>query len=282
MSFIERITAKFHVDALAERIASLLPDVLSALITVLSYWLVWRGARWALRKIGARQHINPTTLAFVLNGLKALLTTLGLVTAPGQLGVDTASLFASLGIIGLTIGFAARDALSNIISGILIFRARPFVLGDLIEVSGFYGRVDRITLRSTRVVTPDGRMIAIPNTTIVSTPVSFYTNFPTIRVDVLFTVGTGSDLAKVREILCAVAAADPDFMSDPAPSVSLNRVGDYFVEVGLYAWLSDEKTHIDKRLELRERAFEALRAAGIDMPYETLALAPLSVSTKAA
>ena len=66
------------------------------------------------------------------------------------------------GIAGLTIGFAARDALSNIISGILIFWDRPFVIGDLVEVGGQYGRVERITLRSTRIVTPD-RSISRPS-----------------------------------------------------------------------------------------------------------------------
>ena len=95
--------------------------------------------------------------------VKYTVLTVGVVSALGQVGINTGSLLASLGIAGLTIGFAARDALSNIISGIFIFWDRPFVIGDLIEVNSQYGRVDRITLRSTRVVTVDGRMLAIPN-----------------------------------------------------------------------------------------------------------------------
>jgi small conductance mechanosensitive channel len=78
---------------------------------------------------------------------------------------------ASLGIAGLTLGFAAKDTLSNVISGLFIFWDRPFVVGDLIEMDGKYGRVEDITLRSTRVVTPDGKMLAIPNSAIVNSSV---------------------------------------------------------------------------------------------------------------
>ena len=82
--------------------------------------------------------------------------------------VDTSAALASLGIAGLTIGFAARDALSNLISGILIFIDRPFVVGDLVEIEDHYGKVSAITLRSTRIITSDGKMLAVPNAEIIN------------------------------------------------------------------------------------------------------------------
>jgi small conductance mechanosensitive channel len=182
------------------------------------------------------------------------------------------ALITSLGIAGLTIGFAARDALSNIISGVLIFWDRPFVIGDLVEIGGHYGRVDNITMRSTRVVTPDGRMLAVPNTIIVNTTVASYTNFPNLRLDVPFAVGVGEDLGRVREIALALCLQDARLLDEPAPRVVVSALNDYNVALELRAWLRDEQHHIAVRHELRERLFEALRASTVDMPFETFAV----------
>ncbi len=206
----------------------------------------------------------------------------GRVSALGAIGVNTASLLTSLGIAGLTIGFAARDALSNIISGILIFWDRPFVIGDLVDVSGEYGRVERITLRSTRIVTPDGRMLAVPNTEIINRTVASYTNFPHLRLDVGVTVGVREDLDKVRRILLSLVEEDARFMADPAPVAIVKQLNDYNVLVELRAWIHDERRHIELRCALREEVFRALTQAGVDMPFETFRLEPVTVRSSAA
>lgn len=275
MDLFEKIGEKFHLDTIADSIASLVPDLIAAVATVLIYWLVWRAVLLVLKRLARRG--DATTHAFVQTAVRVVILTLGLVSGLSKLGVDTGSLLASLGIVGLTIGFAARDALSNIISGILIFWDRPFVLGDLIEVEGAYGRVAKITLRSTRVVTPDGRMLAIPNATIISTSVASYTNFPNLRIDIDVSVGTGTDIGAVRKLLLELIDGDADFLETPAPTVCVTALGDYFVGMQLNAWLQDETKHVAKRLELRERVFETLRQTGVDMPCETLSLNPLEV-----
>ena len=84
------------------------------------------------------------------------------------------------------------------ISGLFIFWDRPFVIGDFVEVGGQYGRVESITMRSTRVVTSDGRMLAVPNSLVVNTTLASYTNFPHLRLDVSFTVGVTENLQRVR------------------------------------------------------------------------------------
>ena len=82
-------------------------------------------------RLGAlRADVDQTTREFILTVVRFTILTLGVVHALSSFGVNTASLITSLGVAGLTIGFAARDALSNIISGILIFLDRPFTIGD--------------------------------------------------------------------------------------------------------------------------------------------------------
>ena len=189
--------------------------------------------------------------------------------------VNTASVLTSLGVVGLTIGFAARDSLSNLISGVLIFWDRPFVIGDLVEVEGHYGRVDRITPRSTRIVTVDGKMLAVPNTTIVNSIVASYTNFPHLRVDVDVTIGTGEDIERARGLMLGLVEGQAGWLAEPAPRVVVTALNDYNVALQLQAWLDDEREHIPRRFALRQAVFETLRAAGVELPYETIQVAPL-------
>jgi len=223
--------------------------------------------------------VDATTRSFLETALKYVLLTVGLVSALTAVGVNTSSLLASLGIAGLTLGFAARDALSNLISGLLIFWDRPFVIGDLVEVEGQYGRVDRITLRSTRVVTPDGRMLAVPNSTIINRLVASYTNFPQLRLDIPVTVAVGEDLGRIRRILLELIQGDPAYSESPPPRVVVKELNDYNVLLEVQAWILDERRHVGKRFELREAAFETLRRNEVEMPYETLELRPLEIRT---
>lgn len=239
--------------------------------------IVWAAVGRAIRLATKRERLDPTAATFVSAVVRYGLAAVALVAVLGQLGVDTASLLGSLGIVGLTLGFAARDALSNIISGLFILGDRPFTIGDLVEIDGDYGRVDRITMRSTRVVTPDGKMLAIPNSKVVNTTVASYTNFPNLRLDVAVTVGVDEDLGRVRRLLLDMVKERPGFLSEPVACVAVTSLNDYNVALELQAWLSDEKAHIPERQNLREAAFDTLREAGVHLPYETIELAPVKL-----
>lgn len=252
-------------------------DLLAAALTMVTFWLVWRLARLGLDPLLERSRLDTTNAHFARSVVKYVVLTVGGVAAVGELGVNTASLVTSLGVAGLTVGFAARDTLANVISGLFIYWDRPFVIDDLVEIGDHFGRVDRITVRSTRVVTPDGRMLAIPNSQAAETVVASYTNFPHVRVDVPLDVGVDEDLGRVRRLLLETAEAKDGVLDDPAPSAAVERLGDYSVTMTLMAWIADERRHRARRAELREEAYEALRSAGVEMPNETFSLTPVEV-----
>lgn len=281
-SILERLAVLFDPQDLGVAAADIFANLLIGAITFVVYYLVWRFLDRFARLVTKRLDIDATSRDFTLTILKFAVLTLAAVNALAAVGVNTASLLTSLGIAGLTIGFAARDALSNMISGLLIYWDRPFVIGDLVEVGGAYGRVDRITLRSTRVVTPDGRMLAVPNTEIINKTVASYTNFPHLRIDVPVTVAVDSDLDRVREILLGLVRDDPAYMKSPSPVAVVTQLNDYNVQMELRAWLDDERQHIPARTKLREAVFRGLTQAGIDLPFETLRIEPLTVKQAAA
>jgi small conductance mechanosensitive channel len=274
-----RLEKIFDPQVLGKLFVGWLMNILVALAVMAAFYLVWLTVRMILG-LTLRRRIDNTTFSFVETIVKFTLFVVGLITALDSAGIKTSALLASLGIAGLTVGFAARDALSNLISGILIFVDRPFVLGDLVEIDGAYGKVERITLRSTRVVTSDGRMLAVPNTEIINKTVASYTNFPHLRIDIGATVGVNENLEEVRRILLALVKDDPDFMNAPPPRVVVTALNDYNVEVELQAWLDDERRHVEKRFQLREKVFDALTRAGVEMPFETLQLQPVEVNVQ--
>ena len=102
-------------------VENVLPNVVVAACIVLLFYLVWVVLRRTSRSALARTTLDGTARSFVITVLKYVVLVLGTISTLNQLGVNMASILTSMGVAGLTIGFAARDALSNVISGLFIF-----------------------------------------------------------------------------------------------------------------------------------------------------------------
>lgn len=276
-NLLSRLNTYFDPERLGPLLAEIMIDILVALIALAIFYLIWRVinsvifSRW-------KKLFNKTSAAFAETVIKFSILSVGVLVALSVAGIQTTAVLASLGVVGLTIGFAARETLSNVISGILIFLDRPFTIDDLVEIDGHYGRIEAITLRSTRIVTPDGKMLAVPNTEVMTKTVVSYTNFPHLRLDIAVTIGVTENLDKVRTLLIALVKTDEDLMADPPPLVVVTQLNDYNVTLELRVWLKDERNHVLKRFDLREKIFKTLTENRIDMPFETIQLAPVTAT----
>lgn len=274
---VEQLSYRFSPDVIGAYLSRVIPELIAAVATFLVFFMVWKVLSNTFRLFRNRTKLDPTLAGFIQSVLKVGILSMGVITALNEVGFNVASILTSLGVLGLTLGFAAKDTLSNLISGVFIFWDRPFVLGDMIEIDGKYGTVSNITLRSTRVVTPDGKMLAIPNAIIANSAVASYTNFPHLRLDVELTIGPRESFSRVREVFLGAIQGDQRFMTEPPPVMVISAVGDYNVTAQFRVWIDDESQHIAMRFELREKLFEAFRAANIDMPYQTIQLAPVEL-----
>jgi len=279
-SVLKRLQEIFDPGDMGEKMADGLTNLVVGLVVFLAFYIAWRILQLIMRRTLRDSTLDQTTYSFVETAAKYIVLTIGAVSALDSVGINTGALLASLGIVGVTIGFAARDSLSNFISGIIIFIDRPFVLGDLVEIDDKYGRVSEITLRSTRVVTSDGRMLAVPNTEIVNKTVASYTNFPNLRLDIPVTIDVNEDIENTRRILLGLVDDNLEYLKDPAPRVIVAALNDYNIALELQAWLKDERQHVEERSELREKVFDALNRAGVNMPFETIQLAPMQVNVE--
>lgn len=269
-SIVDRLLEIFDPETLGTKIGDVVAGLIVGLVVLLVFLLIERIVRRVSKPVIENSGLDETGQSFVNTIVRYTVIIIGLLATLSAVGINIDSLLASIGIAGVTIGFAARDAFSNLISGLLIFLDRPFVIGDLVEVGEFYGHVEQITLRSTRIVTSDGRMLAVPNNEMINTTVASYTNFPTLRLDIPVTIGVDEDIQRVRDLLLEVVKNDDDFLDLPEPRVVVTSLNDYNVEIELQAWIKNERNHVEMRTQLRERVFNELNAAKVDMPFETL------------
>jgi|TARA_B100002003_G_C14140717_1_gene548545 small-conductance mechanosensitive channel len=162
---------KYLTEDLPGQAAQWLPKIGSALLVLLVFWVLAVVARKVVRKAGAAAGIDSSVINLLARSAHVVLMVVGLVTALGTLGIDVSAIVASLGLTGFAVGFALKDSISNLLSGVLILIHQPFNVGDSIKVKTFEGLVTVIDLRYTRLE-QDGEKILVPNSLLFTNPIS--------------------------------------------------------------------------------------------------------------
>ncbi len=151
------------IETLVESVSRALPTLAAGLLIILVFLVASRVVRQVCRRLAARASAERRPLVDLASQvLRYGLIVLGLITGLGTMGVDVSALVAGLGLTGFALGFAFRDALSNVLAGVMIILCQPFLPGDTINVAGKTGRVRAINFRYT-VLEDDGKTIHVPN-----------------------------------------------------------------------------------------------------------------------
>ncbi|HBS42465.1 MAG TPA: mechanosensitive ion channel protein MscS [Oceanospirillales bacterium] len=190
------------------------------------------------RRIMEKAKLDAMLVNFLANILGSVLLLLVIVFALSRLGVDTTSLVALLGAAGLAVGLALKDSMSHFAAGVMLILFRPFKVGDFVEVDGVMGSVEQITILSTRLKSPDNKMVIVPNGNVFSNTMTNFTDQPTRRVDMMFGIGYGADLLKAKAILEDMVANDERILKDPAPKVAVHELGDSSVNFICRPWVN--------------------------------------------
>ena len=258
------------VDAVG---AFVLGNLLPALLVALAFWVVLRLSQRALRgALGRSRRIDAGVQQLMLRAARVVVLSLAVVTVLDQVGVNVTAFVAGLGIVGIAIGFAAQDTVQNLIAGVTILLDRPFVVGDNIELHDTFGRVEEITLRTTRVRTLDNQMAILPNANVISDKVINHSMLRALRVLVPFGIAYKESPEAARRAVLALAEGDGRLHPDYPPAAVVTGLGDSSVDMELRLHLKDAQMEVPLRLEYQEKVFEALRAAGIEIPFPHLQL----------
>lgn len=184
--------------------------------------------------------------------------------------VDVTAWLASAGIVGIAVGFAAKDTLANLFSGIFILADVPYKLGDFIVLdSGERGRVTDIGIRTTRILTRDDIQIIIPNAAIASAKIMNESGGPheKERVRVNIGVAYGSDIDLVREVLMKVAENSKYVVKEPTPRVRFRTFGDSSLNFQLMGWIDEPVLRGRALDELNCAVYKSFQEHNIQIPF---------------
>jgi small-conductance mechanosensitive channel len=201
--------------------------------------------------------------------------TIAVMMALDHVGINVTPFIAGAGVVGVAVGFAAKDTLSNLVAGILLLLDRPFEKGDRIEVwsapknSATWGDVVDIGLRATKIRTTDNITIVIPNNEIMKRDIINYTaQGGAIRLRINVGIGYDADVEEAKAILVDLAHEMPWVVSEPKPPVVVVReFGQSSVNLQLRVWIADARRRIHTISHVTDRAHAEFRKAGIEIPF---------------
>jgi small-conductance mechanosensitive channel len=185
-------------------------------------------------------------------------------------GVDVGAWLAGAGIVGIAVGFAAKDTLANVFSGLFILADAPYHLDDFVVLdSGERGLVTHIGLRSTRLLTRDDIEITIPNAVMANAKILNESGgrWQKERLRVKVGVAYGSDLDQVERVLLEVAHQHPEIDAEPAPRVRFRSFGNSSLDLELLGWIHEPVLRGRVLHELNCAVYKAFAREGIEIPY---------------
>ena len=224
--------------------------------------LISKGVSKAMEKGGTDKMLTD----FVGNILYALMLTFVIIAAISQLGVQTASLVAVLGAAGLAVGLALQGSLANFAAGVMAIIFRPYNTGDVVEVAGQLGQVEKLEIFTTTLRLPDKTKIIIPNGQALDGAITNYTEAGNRRMNLAVGISYDADIQKAREVVLAAIAKSSHVLDTPKPDVVVTELADNSVNLAVRPWVP-ALNHPAATGELLELIKVALDDAGVGIPY---------------
>lgn len=254
-------------------------------IYLIGAWLIKRVKRLLVR-VFERRHTERTLATFISSLVSITLTVLLVLATIGTLGVDTTSFAALLTAGGMAIGMALSGTVQNFAGGIMLLIFRPFKAGDFVTASGVSGTVMEVTIVSTKVLTPDNRVVVLPNGALFSSNIENVSAQPLRRVNWTVSVEYGSDAEKCMEAILEIVRSDKRILTSadqrpktnsrsavntdglpiPDPFVALSSLNESDISFVVRTWVHKED-YWDVFYDLNLRFYTELPQRGFNFAF---------------
>ena len=242
--------------------------IISILILLITFKIINVFSR-RLEKKAEEKKADKTimkTLAYILRvGLKIVI----IICIIGYLGIDTSGLTALIASLGVCIGLAVNGALSNLAGGVLIIFTRPFKIDDYIEAQGKEGTVIEIKITCTKLLTPDNKVIYLPNGALANGDIVNYSEMDRRRVDFMFSVGYNNDFEKAKKIITDICLSHELVLKDKEPFVRVKEHGASSINIATRVW-ANTADYWTVYYDITEQVKTAFDKEGIEIPFNQL------------
>ncbi len=260
----------FDTDKLIPRILDLLflygPKLIAAIVILIAGRFLAKIVRSAVQRVLKKSKVDELLISFVGSLSYMALLAFVIIAALNQVGIQTTSFVAIIGAAGLAIGLALQGALSNFAAGVLMLIFRPFKNSDYIEGGGVSGTVEQIQIFTTELLTPDNKLVIIPNSNMMGGNITNYSANKTRRIDLVIGVSYSDDLLKVKQVLNNILANEPLLLKEPAATVAVAELGDSSVNLVVRPWVKTQD-YWKVRFQLVEDIKLGFDLEGISIPF---------------
>ncbi|MCB1182537.1 mechanosensitive ion channel family protein [bacterium] len=208
------------------------------------------------------QLLQRTIVSTAHNAVVLIAVVIGL----GQLGLDLGPLLAGFGVVGFILGFAMQDSLSNFAAGLMILFYRPYDVGDLVDISGVFGKVEHMSLVSTSILTLDNQKLVVPNSKIWGDVIKNVTDQRIRRVDMTFGISYRDDIPHAERVLESILAEHDKVLADPEPMVKLHTLNESSVDFVVRPWVNTAD-YWDVYWDVTRAVKMRFDAEGISIPF---------------
>ena len=216
-----------------------------------------------------RRNIEGVAVSLLDSVFTAILYIALFLFLAGVLGVKSVSFAAVLASMGLAVGMALSGQLQNLAGGVIIIVTKPFKLGDFISAQGTDGTVKAVRLFHTEVLTPDNKVVFIPNSTLSSSLVTNFSHEELRRVEWTIGIEYDEDYQRVRQVILALLQQDQRILTTPEPVIVLHKLNDSSVDILVRAWVASGDLW-PVFWDFNERVYADFNAKGIGFPFPQL------------
>lgn len=246
----------------------LVDKLFMAVITLVVGILVIKAVIRLLTRALEKSKLEKAAYSLILSLAKVgLYLMLGLSLAT-SIGINVTGVVALASVLTLAVSLALQNILTNVLGGFTLLTTHPFHSGDYVDIGGQSGTVTQIDMSYTRLVTPDNKVICIPNSTVLASEVVNYSANDTRRAEIRVSAGYDAPTQKVIDALALAATVD-NALLEPAPFAAVDSYGDNAINYVLRFWTKTED-YWDVYYKVNQRVKSIFDEQGIPMTYPHL------------
>lgn len=273
IAYISLVTA-LHTLTLSDFVTVLIIRILVSILILQLIRTALKASHIVLEMLGRIRDrfaiVEERTLPLFDLAMTVVVIAIGTYALLQVWNIDATAWLASAGVIGIAVGFAARDTLANLFAGFFIIADAPYKLGDYVVLdSKERGEVTKVGIRSTRLLTRDDVEIIIPNSVIANSKIVNESGgrWTKYRIRVKVGVAYGSDVKQVVSILEQIAHENRMVCRDPAPRVRMRGFGDSSLDFELLCWIERPADRGFVTHELYMALNDTLNRNNIEIPF---------------
>ncbi len=241
-------------------------NIIAAILILFVGSIIVKAIAGAVAKGLEKKNMDRAVVGFIHGLVRYLLMTIVAIAALSRVGVETASVIAIIGAAGLAVGLALQGSLSNFAAGVIIVAFRPFRSGDYVSIAGEAGSVESIHIFQTVLITPDNKVVIVPNTAVIGNPIVNFSRNENRRVDLVIGVSYKADLLKAKAVLKEVLDTHPMVLKDPSSNVAVLELADSSVNFVVRPWVKTAD-YWTAYFDIVEKIKLALDSNGVEIPF---------------